>query len=74
MRLSTETGNADVEYLSDGNDRNADKKLVADSELERQAALKRVSLQRQRHGFTNDAKELNVQAILNGRVVQRASS
>ena len=71
MPFVNESGNADVEYLSDG----MTETLISNlSQLPNLNVRPRSSVFRYKGKETNPqtiAKELNVQAILNGRVVQR---
>src|SRR5205807_4257146 len=71
MPFANESGNADVEYLSDGMTETLIRNL---SQLPNLNVKARSSVFRYK-GKTTDAKtigkELNVQAILNGHVVQR---
>jgi len=71
MPFVNESGNADVEYLSDGMPETLIKSL---SQIPNLNVKPRSSVFRYKGKDTNlqtIAKELNVQAILNGRVVQR---
>ncbi|MFN2393937.1 MAG: hypothetical protein ABR566_18500, partial [Pyrinomonadaceae bacterium] len=71
MPFVNESGNADVEYLSDGMTETLIKSL---SQLPNLNVKARSSVFRYKGKDTNPqtvGKELNVQAILNGRVVQR---
>ena len=71
MPFVNESGNADVEYLSDGMTETLIKSL---SNLPNLNVKPRSSVFRYKNKDTNlqtIAKELNVQAILNGRVVER---
>lgn len=71
MPFVNESGNADVEYLSDGMTETLIKSL---SQLPNLNVKARSSVFRYKGKETNPqsiGKELNVQAILNGRVVQR---
>ena len=71
MPFANESGNADVEYLSDGMTETLIKSL---SQLPNLNVKPRSSVFRYKGKDTDlqtIAKELNVQAILNGRVVQR---
>ncbi|MDX6577991.1 MAG: eukaryotic-like serine/threonine-protein kinase [Blastocatellia bacterium] len=73
MPFVNESGNADVEYLSDG----MTETLIGSlSNLPNLSVKPRSSVFRYKGKETNPqtiAKELNVQAILNGRVVQRGN-
>ncbi len=73
MPFVNESGNADVEYLSDGM---TETLITSLSQLPNLSVKARSSVFRYK-GKTTEArtigKELNVQAILNGRVVQRGS-
>jgi serine/threonine protein kinase/tetratricopeptide (TPR) repeat protein len=73
MPFVNESGNADVEYLSDGMTETLISSL---SNLPNLSVKPRSSVFRYKGKETNPqtiAKELNVQAILNGRVVQRGN-
>ena len=73
MPFVNESGNADVEYLSDGMTESLISSL---SNLPNLSVKPRSSVFRYKGKETNPetiAKELNVQAILNGRVVQRGN-
>jgi TolB-like protein len=71
MPFVNESGNSDVEYLSDGMPETLINSL---SQLPNLSVKARSSVFRYKGKETNSqtvGKELNVQAILNGRVVQR---